>query len=119
MADTVRTRARIDQRNSRIGTGRDRQSLADTDGAGLERQPRHEPPGNRADFIAEHGIPLWPPAPGGHEQWGHVPDALKPAVHRMADGMANRVDRLRACGNGVVPLVAAYAFRTLYPFSDE
>jgi DNA (cytosine-5)-methyltransferase 1 len=31
----------------------------------------------------------------------------------MADGLAARVDRLRACGNGVVPLCAAYAFITL------
>lgn len=95
------------------------QSMANADRAGLERQPRYERPGNGADFIAEHGVPLWPPAPGCYEQWGNVPDAFKPAVHRMADGMANRVDRLRACGNGVVPLVAAYAFRTLYPFINE
>jgi len=27
--------------------------------------------------------------------------------------MENRVDRLRLCGNGVVPLAAAYAFCTL------
>jgi hypothetical protein len=27
--------------------------------------------------------------------------------------MANRVDEIRACGNGVVPLVAAYAWRVL------
>ena len=38
---------------------------------------------------------------------------LEPAVRRVADGMADRVDRLRACGNGVVPLVAGYAWRTL------
>ncbi|WP_443027628.1 DNA cytosine methyltransferase [Sphingomonas sp. URHD0057] len=38
---------------------------------------------------------------------------LEPAVRRMADGLANRVDRLRACGNGVVPLAAAYAWRSL------
>lgn len=29
------------------------------------------------------------------------------------DGMARRMDRLRACGDGVVPLAAAYAFRSL------
>lgn len=29
------------------------------------------------------------------------------------DPLEDRVDRLRACGNGVVPLVAAYAWRTL------
>lgn len=38
---------------------------------------------------------------------------LEPAVRRVAHGMADRVDRLRACGNGVVPLVAGYAWRAL------
>jgi hypothetical protein len=42
----------------------------------------------------------------------HAPD-LEPAVRRGADGLAHRVDRLRLCGNGVVPLVAAHALRTL------
>jgi DNA (cytosine-5)-methyltransferase 1 len=34
----------------------------------------------------------------------------EPAVGRMADGMANRVDRLRCIGNGQVPAVAALAW---------
>lgn len=55
----------------------------------------------------------WPPSPSDHEGWNAVPNHLKPALHRMADGLADRVDRIRACGNGVVPLVAAYAWRTL------
>jgi len=58
-------------------------------------------------------IPLWPPRPADHEAWKDVPADLKPAVRRMADGVADRVDRLRLCGNGVVPLAAAYAFCTL------
>ncbi len=58
-------------------------------------------------------LPAWPPSPSDHEGWNRVPNHLKPALHRMADGMADRVDRIRACGNGVVPLVAAYAWRTL------
>ena len=45
--------------------------------------------------------------------YGFMPTHFKPVVHRMADGLADRVDRLRACGNGVVPLVAAYAYEVL------
>jgi DNA (cytosine-5)-methyltransferase 1 len=61
----------------------------------------------------------WPPSPDA--DWNGVPVRLWPALshpqlRRVADGHAPRMDRLRACGNGVVPLVAAYAFRTL---SDE
>ena len=41
------------------------------------------------------------------------PVATERAVRRMAHGMADRVDRLRDCGNGVVPLVGGYAWATL------
>jgi DNA (cytosine-5)-methyltransferase 1 len=37
----------------------------------------------------------------------------EPAVGRVADGVASRVDRLTAIGNGQVPAVAALAWRTL------
>ena len=46
---------------------------------------------------------------GGFESWWSV----EPGVGRMADGVANWVDRLRACGNGVVPQQAEAAFRYL------
>lgn len=38
---------------------------------------------------------------------------LQPELFGLGNGMANRVDRIRGAGNGVVSLVAAYAFRTL------
>lgn len=37
----------------------------------------------------------------------------EPGICRVADGVAHRVDRLRALGNGQVPLVAAVAFKVL------
>lgn len=58
---------------------------------------------------------LFAPGPADPRWPAILADApqLEPAVRRVADGMANRVDRLRACGNGVVPLVAAFAWRSL------
>jgi DNA (cytosine-5)-methyltransferase 1 len=70
------------------------------------------------DNTGEHAgeRPAWPPGPGDADGWQrylrYAPD-LEPAVRRGADGLAHRVDRLRLCGNGVVPLVAAHALRTL------
>jgi len=43
------------------------------------------------------------------EEWWQV----EPPVGRMVDGVAYWVDRLRGCGNGVVPQQAAYAFDIL------
>lgn len=40
--------------------------------------------------------------------------SVEPGVGRVADGVAARVDRLRACGNGVVPAVAALAWCDLW-----
>jgi DNA (cytosine-5)-methyltransferase 1 len=45
---------------------------------------------------------------GGSGWW-----TTEPAVGRVADGVAHRVDRLRAIGNGQVPAVAATAWRLL------
>lgn len=39
--------------------------------------------------------------------------AFESGMGRVADGVANRVDRLKAIGNGQVPLVAAKAFNIL------
>ena len=45
--------------------------------------------------------------------------ASEPRVGRVADGVACRVDRLKAIGNGQVPLVAATAWKLLNKNLDE
>jgi len=44
---------------------------------------------------------------------GSVAAAAEPALRRMADELAHRARALRLLGNGVHPLAAAYAWRTL------
>lgn len=43
----------------------------------------------------------------------HAAWTTEPTVGRVVDGLAARVDRLKAIGNGQVPLVAATAFAIL------
>ncbi|WP_427928641.1 DNA cytosine methyltransferase [Agrobacterium cavarae] len=80
-------------------------------------QPRRQDEARRnADWPS-----TFPPGPGDANGWREVisrTPELEPAFRRMADGLASRldiarVDRLRMLGNGVVPLEAAYALRTL------
>lgn len=47
--------------------------------------------------------------PGACSWW-----CAEPGMARVAHGLANRVERIRAIGNGQVPLVAATAFCVLY-----
>ncbi|MBC9248339.1 DNA cytosine methyltransferase [Paracoccus sp. 11-3] len=115
----------------------DRRAMADAAGDGWRETERGQPqigrsdpcqpdvddahgarPQGRGDDAGEHAgeRPPWPPGPHDADGWQRylrsAPDA-EPAVRRGSDGLANRVDRLRLCGNGVVPLVAAHALRTL------
>ncbi|MCF4167574.1 DNA cytosine methyltransferase [Zavarzinia compransoris] len=121
----------------REGSGPDGAGLADADGERRLQAERWQPQECRPDPCGgdvddadgtgsqgrsndtrEHAgeRPAWPPGPGDVDGWARylaiAPD-LEPAVRRGADGLAHRVDRLRLCGNGVVPLVAAHALRTL------
>ncbi|MFB2553325.1 DNA cytosine methyltransferase [Ensifer soli] len=61
-------------------------------------------------------LPLYPPSPHQFDCWAEIlarrPD-LQPELFGLDDGMADRMDRCEAAGNGVVSLVAAYAWRTL------
>ncbi|MBM3083586.1 DNA cytosine methyltransferase [Chelatococcus daeguensis] len=121
----------------REGSGPDGAGLADADGERRLQAERWQPqecrpdpcggdmddadgarPQGWGDDVGEHAgeRPAWPPGLGdtyGWERYLRCAPNLEPAVRRGADGLAHRVDRLRLCGNGVVPLVAAHALRTL------
>jgi len=94
------------------------EDVADAEGlGGRQREPGQRPEG-RAPVSGAGGtaLPLFPPGPDDLDAWRQVLEidpSLEPAIRGVAHGLASRVDRLRACGNGVVPLQAAYAFVVL------
>jgi site-specific DNA-cytosine methylase len=112
----------------------------DAGGGGWERQPFPPGPGDREawDLILRERPELAPaladtknvrwqrgngrndaPEPRrvasqlGDSGDGQRKEETQPAVRNVADGPPNRVDQLRACGNGVVPIQAAFAFSVL------
>lgn len=73
-------------------------------------------PGHGLDAGTDAGLPLFPPRPGDHQAWERVLAGrmdLEPCLPGLADGLAHRVERYHAAGNGVCPLAAALAWRTL------
>nr|BDT33743.1 DNA cytosine methyltransferase [Myxococcus sp. MH1] len=98
------------------GPERAREGLADAGGVRLEGRELHRPASTAA--LGSHPeLPSWPPGRDDLEGWRSVlagrPD-VEPAVCRMADGLAHRIDRLRLLGNGVVPQQAALAYGLLH-----
>lgn len=61
-------------------------------------------------------VPLFAPPPSHFERWAEILDRrpdLQPEFFGLDHGVADRMDRSDAAGNGVVSLAAAYAWRTL------
>jgi len=124
-AGRERPQGECEGRATARATGRgDGAALADASN-GLVPLAGRGPQGRDGVGPAGASLPVFPPGPGARAEWERIlryESDLAPAttrtpeseIRRMADGMASRLDRLRACGNGVVSLVAAYAFVSLW-----
>lgn len=111
------------------GTGAGRERLPPATGPdpeGITAGHRQVRPDLDADMDADDSVrnapdrtfqlPLFPPPPSHFEKWAGILDRrpdLQPELFGLGDGMAHRMDRSDAAGNGVVSLAAARAWRTL------
>lgn len=90
------------------------ESVADTDSKGSQGRDGSQP----------EGPDQWTVRPlGPEDDWSDVPEYLWPATQSnicgVPDGLSNRVDRLRALGNAVVPQQAELAIKDLLRRIDD
>jgi len=87
----------------------DKRNLADSERLGWQKRPEKcgEPGNQKTSNISSNGSQAF--GNYGSPDWW----TTEPNVDRVVNGMASRVDRLKAIGNGQVPLCAATAWRIL------
>lgn len=108
MADPARLlEGRQEQRSERERVGAGCESLL-PDASEHESDRREEGPGRGSACACAACRGSRGGSHAGADWW-----LTEPNVGRVADGVADRVDRLKAIGNGQVPAVAALAWRTL------
>jgi DNA (cytosine-5)-methyltransferase 1 len=98
--------------NGWFGFHGENEQMANSSNEGLQRGElfRGNQQENRRRVQGAHGTTSkCSPTYGTEAYWWHI----EPDVGRVAKGVAARVDRLKAIGNGQVPLCAATAWRIL------
>ena len=99
--------------NSISGSSQRRRERGELEEAERLSRRKAEGRSDESGFTINHpSESIFPPQPGS-ELWRHVADEAQPAICGVAHGTSERLDRLRALGNGVVPLQAAVALREL------
>lgn len=102
-ADSLGRRTRAGRKNG-AQTRNDGETVSDTNGAGMERSAD-------AGNAGGSGADSYELALGLHQ--GYANWQPEPAVGRVANGIPNRVDRLKGLGNAIVPQVAAQLIRQM------
>jgi DNA (cytosine-5)-methyltransferase 1 len=91
--------------------GRKNQQQAELRTIGTEQSPRSS--WKEVEQGEVEQIQRWPSRPGEAQYGWESSRTIKRGVGGASDGCANRVDRIRLLGNGVVPQTAAKAWITL------